>query len=280
MSFNNPKVKAVQEVAASFGEELLAVIQPTLPAGPSVTVSVPSGCQAIAVLGQSAIFPTTVEGQTTGQAYPVRMCPEYYSTPRFSRAVALVDATVDPVIRVFVGDITAPAYVVALFGTQAVAAFLDSEGVSGDELPLQSMQVAGSDGTHLRTLSTDASGRLVPALAVDAFNRLLLPPASTSAGTGITLGSGTPSASIAASSGQLIRAASLTISVETVTAPGNIRVIDTGRGDILATVSVATPGNVPVPPICQTAPYQLEGELELEQTNGNLAGVANLSANW
>lgn len=106
----------------------------------------------------------TVAGLSTGTHYPVYQFPPNNADSGGPWTLALVSQQADPTVRVtWSAAPTAPWFIVGDTGPRisldaALAAAIAAPGAAN---PGAAVQVAGTDGTHLRALLTDATGALV-----------------------------------------------------------------------------------------------------------------------
>lgn len=106
----------------------------------------------------------TVAGLSTGTHYPVYQFPPNNADSGGPWTLALVSQQADPTVRVtWSAAPTAPWFIVGDTGPRisldaALAAAIAAPGAVN---PGAAVQVAGTDGTHLRALLTDATGALV-----------------------------------------------------------------------------------------------------------------------
>lgn len=145
-----------------FAEQLLERVPADVAAA---TVTVPPNTKAVWIIAEGGEDPPpTVVGAATAISYPVYFVPFTWSDggPGLM-AVAFVSATVDSSVTVTCSPTpSSPWYIVADSGGRFVldAAILGASGVAGLDVPDSAILVAGSDGTDLRPLLTDNTGKL------------------------------------------------------------------------------------------------------------------------
>lgn len=108
--------------------------------------------------------PPTVTGVATGLVYPLYSFPNDDANDAKPAMIALVSAAIDAQVTIaWAGAPGAPWYVVGDTGPHIAIdpALAGSVGTPTNPVPGSAVQVAGSDGTDLRTLLTDATGALV-----------------------------------------------------------------------------------------------------------------------
>jgi hypothetical protein len=166
------------------GQSLIGTV-PDLSSGGNYNL--PPNCESI-ILACSAFTAgtvVTVIGRTSLINYPVNPIATFNGALNFLAYVP-VDSSIDSQITV---DLSKPAispvYIVSDQGIRNVVDLVlaQSIGTPGAAAPGTALQVAGSDGTDLRTFATDPNGRLVPLMAtkgvkVGATGTVLAAPSS------------------------------------------------------------------------------------------------------
>jgi hypothetical protein len=128
--------------------------------------NLPPNCESIILV--CAVFTSgtvvSVQGRTSNVNYPVNPIATFNGALNFIAYVP-VDSSVDSQITVnLTKSAISPVYVVSDQGIRNVVDLVlaQSIGSGGSTAPGTALQVAGSDGTDLRTLATDQNGRLQP----------------------------------------------------------------------------------------------------------------------